>query len=90
MALASSSGAAATAIVYLAHNGNSSANWMAVCMQFTDFFQAASGAVVSSFVGVAVIVILHFVGGSLTQLVRLLKMFFKNLVFVYVFSIFIL
>ncbi|XP_028784909.1 casparian strip membrane protein 1-like [Neltuma alba] len=52
LTLAVSSGAAAAAIVYLAHNGNPETNWLAVCGQFTDFCQATSGAVVSSFVAV--------------------------------------
>ncbi|KAF4355246.1 hypothetical protein G4B88_028282 [Cannabis sativa] len=58
LTLSASSGASATAIVYLAHNGNASANWLAVCDQFTDFCQGVSGAVVSSFVSVALLVIL--------------------------------
>ncbi|KAK4409094.1 protein TRIGALACTOSYLDIACYLGLYCEROL 1, chloroplastic [Sesamum angolense] len=35
--------AAAAAIVYLAHNGNSNTNWLAICQQFTDFCQRVSG-----------------------------------------------
>ncbi|KAL5560481.1 hypothetical protein UlMin_036692 [Ulmus minor] len=56
LTLNTASAAAGTAIVYLAHNGNSSANWMAICNQYTDFCQAVSGAVVSSFVAVVLIV----------------------------------
>ncbi|KAK4272709.1 hypothetical protein QN277_021226 [Acacia crassicarpa] len=52
MSLAVTSGAAAAAIVYLAHNGNQRSNWLAVCSQFTDFCQATSGAVVSSLIAV--------------------------------------
>ncbi|KAK9921361.1 hypothetical protein M0R45_029872 [Rubus argutus] len=39
LTLATSAAAAATAIVYLAHNGNSSSNWLAICNQFGDFCQ---------------------------------------------------
>lgn len=45
MAAASS----AASIVYLAHNGNTNANWMAICQQFSDFCQQVSLAVVASF-----------------------------------------
>ncbi|KAM1394097.1 hypothetical protein ACFX1Q_030004 [Malus domestica] len=41
---------ASSAIVYLAHNGNVNANWLAICRQYNDFCQALSGALVSSFV----------------------------------------
>ncbi|GMN48339.1 hypothetical protein TIFTF001_017526 [Ficus carica] len=58
LTLTASSAAAATSIVYLAHNGNSSANWMAVCQQFTGFCQGTSGAVVSAFVAVVLLVLL--------------------------------
>ncbi|KAB2603648.1 hypothetical protein D8674_004653 [Pyrus ussuriensis x Pyrus communis] len=44
--------AAATAIVHLAHNGNSDANWLAICQQFGDFCWKTSGAVVLAFVAV--------------------------------------
>ncbi|KAL5560479.1 hypothetical protein UlMin_036690 [Ulmus minor] len=56
LTLTTASAAAGTAIVYLAHNGNSSANWMAICNQYTDFCQAVSGAVVSSFIAVVLFV----------------------------------
>ncbi|EXB54604.1 hypothetical protein L484_019174 [Morus notabilis] len=58
LTLATSAGAAAAAIVYLAHNGNSSSNWLAICNQFTDFCQKVSGAVVAAFVCVVCIVFL--------------------------------
>ncbi|GMN39427.1 hypothetical protein TIFTF001_008666 [Ficus carica] len=50
LTLATSCGAAAAAIVYLAHNGNSSSNWLAICNQFGAFCQTVSGAVVAAFV----------------------------------------
>ncbi|KAL0437045.1 UNVERIFIED_CONTAM: Casparian strip membrane protein 3 [Sesamum radiatum] len=39
MAFTTAAAAAAAAIVYLAHNGNSNTNWLAICQQFTDFCQ---------------------------------------------------
>ncbi|KAK9944129.1 hypothetical protein M0R45_009711 [Rubus argutus] len=58
LTLNTSSAAAATAIVYLAHNGNSDTNWLAICGQFTDFCQQSSGAVVSAFVAVVFFTVL--------------------------------
>ncbi|KAJ7971606.1 CASP-like protein [Quillaja saponaria] len=58
LALANSSAAAAAAIVYLAHNGNSNTNWLAICQQFGDFCQQASGAVVGSFIAVVIFMVL--------------------------------
>uniref|UniRef100_A0A7N0UMV4 CASP-like protein n=1 Tax=Kalanchoe fedtschenkoi TaxID=63787 RepID=A0A7N0UMV4_KALFE len=57
------SAAAATSIVYLAHNGNSSTNWLGVCQQFTHFCQATSGAVVGSFIAVAIIALMLILSG---------------------------
>ncbi|KAM5573991.1 casparian strip membrane protein 1-like [Rosa sericea] len=58
LTLNTSAAAAAAAIVYLAHNGNSDANWLAICQQFTDFCQQTSGAVVSAFVAVVMFTVL--------------------------------
>lgn len=60
LTLSTAAGAAAAAIVYLAHNGNPNTNWLAICNQFGDFCQKVSGAVVSSFVTVVVFVVLIF------------------------------
>ncbi|KAG9160452.1 hypothetical protein Leryth_008842 [Lithospermum erythrorhizon] len=56
LVLATSTAAASTAMVYLAHNGNPNANWLAICNQFTDFCQQSSGAVVSAFITVALLI----------------------------------
>ncbi|KAK0585132.1 hypothetical protein LWI29_023791 [Acer saccharum] len=48
----------AAAIVYLAHTGNANTNWLAICQQFDDFCQKISGAVVASFIGVLIFMIL--------------------------------
>lgn len=58
VALATAAGGASAAIVYLAHNGNSDANWLAICQQFTDFCQRVSGAVVASFITVVLLIFL--------------------------------
>ncbi|KAL0390658.1 UNVERIFIED_CONTAM: Casparian strip membrane protein 3 [Sesamum calycinum] len=58
MAFTTAAAAAAAAIVYLAHNGNSNTNWLAICQQFTDFCQRVSGAVVASFIAAAIFIFL--------------------------------
>ncbi|XP_061353454.1 casparian strip membrane protein 1-like [Gastrolobium bilobum] len=58
LTLASASAASAASIVYLAHNGDQSTNWLAICNQFGNFCSQTSGAVVSSFVAVVVLVLL--------------------------------
>ncbi|XP_030521115.1 casparian strip membrane protein 3-like [Rhodamnia argentea] len=50
VALTTAAASSAAAIVYLAHNGNANANWLAICQQFNHFCQQVSGAVVASFV----------------------------------------
>ncbi|KAL2485577.1 Casparian strip membrane protein 3 [Abeliophyllum distichum] len=50
VAFTTAAAASAAAIVYLAHNGNSNTNWLAICQQFDDFCQSVSGAVVASFI----------------------------------------
>ncbi|XP_048436726.1 casparian strip membrane protein 2-like isoform X2 [Pyrus x bretschneideri] len=64
LALNTSAAAAAAAIVYLGHNGNSDANWLAICQQFGDFCPQSSGAVVSAFVAVVIFVILILLSAS--------------------------
>uniref|UniRef100_A0A1J3JKH9 CASP-like protein n=1 Tax=Noccaea caerulescens TaxID=107243 RepID=A0A1J3JKH9_NOCCA len=58
MGLTMMAASASAAIVYLAHNGNSSSNWLPVCQQFGDFCQGTSGAVVASFIAGALLMIL--------------------------------
>jgi uncharacterized protein (TIGR01569 family) len=57
--------AAAAAIVFLAQNGNSNANWPAICQQYDNFCQSITQAVEASFAA-AVIFILLVVFSSLT------------------------
>ncbi|KAK8531912.1 hypothetical protein V6N13_131270 [Hibiscus sabdariffa] len=63
LTLTTAAGGAATAIVYLAHNGNPNTNWLAICNQFGDFCQNVSGAVVASFVTVVVFIVLILLSG---------------------------
>ncbi|KAF7152394.1 hypothetical protein RHSIM_Rhsim01G0204200 [Rhododendron simsii] len=58
VAVTTSAASAAAAIVYLAHNGNSNTNWLAICQQFNDFCQRVSGAVVASFIGALIFMFL--------------------------------
>ncbi|XXG65081.1 hypothetical protein AAC387_Pa05g2876 [Persea americana] len=58
LALSTAASSAAAAIVYLAHNGNSSANWIAICQQFNDFCQRISGVVVASFIAAAIFIVI--------------------------------
>lgn len=58
LALLTAGASAAAAIVYLAHKGNIRANWFAICQQFNSFCERTSGALVGSFVGIVVFVLL--------------------------------
>ncbi|KAL6629997.1 hypothetical protein ACP70R_029762 [Stipagrostis hirtigluma subsp. patula] len=58
MALLTAAGAAAAAVVYVAHWGNRRAGWVPICMQFHGFCQRTSGAVVATFLAVLVFVVL--------------------------------
>lgn len=59
-----SAAAYAAFIVYLAHNGDSKANWTAICERFNGFCQRISGAVVDAFVGINHVRYLFLVIGS--------------------------
>ncbi|KAF0899551.1 hypothetical protein E2562_020757 [Oryza meyeriana var. granulata] len=56
--LLTAAAAAATAMVYVAHEGNLRANWVPICLQFHGFCQRTSGAVIASFLAVLVLMIL--------------------------------
>ncbi|XP_019242414.1 PREDICTED: casparian strip membrane protein 1, partial [Nicotiana attenuata] len=53
-----SGASAAAAIVYLAHNGNTSTNWFSICQQYTDFCQRSAGSLIGSFGAMALLVLL--------------------------------
>ncbi|KAL0003833.1 hypothetical protein SO802_011394 [Lithocarpus litseifolius] len=58
LALLTAGASAATAIVYLAHNGNASANWVAICQQFNSFCERTSGSLIGSFGGILIFMLL--------------------------------
>ncbi|RWW69065.1 hypothetical protein BHE74_00023354 [Ensete ventricosum] len=58
LALTTAAASAAAAIVYLAHNGDDKANWIAICLRFDGFCQRISGAVVASFIAVVFFMVL--------------------------------
>ncbi|KAL7232332.1 hypothetical protein ACSBR2_010368 [Camellia fascicularis] len=49
LALLTAGASAAAAIVYLAHKGNTHANWFAICQQFNSFCEHISGSLIGSF-----------------------------------------
>ncbi|KAL5761741.1 hypothetical protein ACOSP7_018005 [Xanthoceras sorbifolium] len=57
VALLTAGASAAAAIVYLAHKGNASANWSAICQQFDSFCERTSGSLIGSF-GTVIILML--------------------------------
>ncbi|CAO2831755.1 unnamed protein product [Amaranthus hypochondriacus] len=61
VALVSAGAGAAAAIVYLAHQGNTKVNWVAICQQFGSFCERVSGAVVASFIAVFLFILLVFI-----------------------------
>ncbi|XP_057534994.1 casparian strip membrane protein 2-like [Amaranthus tricolor] len=58
LTLTVSAASAAAAIVYLAHQGNTNTNWIAICQQFDNFCQRSSGAVVASFITAVLFILL--------------------------------
>ncbi|KAL9424197.1 hypothetical protein AB3S75_036138 [Citrus x aurantiifolia] len=49
LTLVTAGASSATAIVYLAHKGNTSANWFAFCQLFDSFCERISGSLIGSF-----------------------------------------
>ncbi|KAI3779196.1 hypothetical protein L2E82_08783 [Cichorium intybus] len=62
LALVTAGASAAASIIYLAHNGNNSTNWLPVCQQYGDFCQAASGSLIGSFGAVVVFLLIILLG----------------------------
>ncbi|ERM94541.1 hypothetical protein AMTRI_Chr04g190550 [Amborella trichopoda] len=58
LGLITAGASAAAAIVYLAHKGNVRANWLAICQQFNSFCERISGALIGSFVAMAILILL--------------------------------
>ncbi|KAK1419925.1 hypothetical protein QVD17_29365 [Tagetes erecta] len=62
LALLTAGASAAASIVYLAHNGNNSTNWLPVCQQYGDFCQGASGSLIGSFGAIVVLILAILLG----------------------------
>ncbi|KAI3816670.1 hypothetical protein L1987_16373 [Smallanthus sonchifolius] len=62
LALLTAGASAAASIVYLAHNGNNSTNWLPVCQQYGDFCQVASGSLIGSFGAIVVFILVILLG----------------------------
>ncbi|KAG8384682.1 hypothetical protein BUALT_Bualt04G0143400 [Buddleja alternifolia] len=58
LAFLTAAASAASAIVYLAHKGNTRTNWFAICQQFNSFCQRTSGSLIGSFGGMIVFILL--------------------------------
>ncbi|KAL1207716.1 Casparian strip membrane protein 6 [Cardamine amara subsp. amara] len=58
LALVSSGASAATATVYLAHEGNTTANWPPICQQFDAFCQRISGSLIGSFCALVLLMLI--------------------------------
>ncbi|XP_057484956.1 casparian strip membrane protein 3-like [Actinidia eriantha] len=58
MSLLTAGASAAAAIVYLAHKGNASANWVAICQPYNFFCYRISGSLIGSFGGIIVFMLL--------------------------------
>ncbi|KAK1376462.1 Casparian strip membrane protein 1 [Heracleum sosnowskyi] len=64
LGLLTSAASATTSILYLAHTGSGSANWLAVCQQFNDFCHQASGSLIGSFGAVVILMLLIIIQGT--------------------------
>ncbi|XP_073049103.1 casparian strip membrane protein 1-like [Primulina eburnea] len=61
---------AAAAIVYLAHKGNASANWSAICQQYQNFCERITGSLIGSFAAVLILVLLITLSGAMLSMRR--------------------
>ncbi|KAL1804311.1 casparian strip membrane protein 1 [Daucus carota subsp. sativus] len=64
LGLLTSAASATASILYLAHSGSGSANWLAVCQQFNDFCHQASGSLIGSFGAVVILILLIIIQGT--------------------------
>ncbi|XP_010458896.1 PREDICTED: casparian strip membrane protein 6 [Camelina sativa] len=65
LALVSSGASAATATVYLAHEGNTTANWPPICQQFDKFCERISGSLIGSF-GALILLMLIVINSAIS------------------------
>ncbi|VVA91275.1 unnamed protein product [Arabis nemorensis] len=65
VALVSAGASAATSTVYLAHEGNATANWPPICQQFDGFCERISGSLIGSF-GALILLMLIVVNSAIS------------------------
>ncbi|CAJ2648015.1 casparian strip membrane protein 1 [Trifolium pratense] len=58
MGLLAAAASAAASIVYIAHYGNTQANWFPICQQYNSFCERISGSLIGSYIAVALFVII--------------------------------
>lgn len=58
MGVLTAAASAAASIVYIAHYGNTQANWFPICQQYNSFCERISGSLIGSYIAVAVFVII--------------------------------
>ncbi|KAM7280759.1 hypothetical protein ACFE04_007893 [Oxalis oulophora] len=63
LAFLTAAASAATAIVYLAHKGNTRTNWFAICQQFNSFCERISGSLIGSFGAIFIFILLILLSG---------------------------
>lgn len=61
MALLTGAASAAAAIVAVAHNGSTGANWLPICQQYRSFCGRISGSLIGSFISIIVLVLIIIV-----------------------------
>lgn len=66
MGLLTAGGSAAAAIVYLAHKGHASVNWVAIFQQFSNICERISGSLIGSFGAIIVFMVLILLSASRT------------------------
>ncbi|KAK4430013.1 Casparian strip membrane protein 3 [Sesamum alatum] len=72
LSILTAAASAAAAIVYLAHKGNASANWLAICQQYQNFCERITGSLIGSFVAVLSFVLLIPLSGLILTRQRFL------------------
>ncbi|KAL5100198.1 hypothetical protein RYX36_004525 [Vicia faba] len=58
MGVLTAAASAAASIVYIAHYGNTQANWFPICQQYNSFCERISGSLIGSYIAVAMFVII--------------------------------
>ncbi|GER43765.1 casparian strip membrane protein 1 [Striga asiatica] len=58
LAVLTSGASSAAAVVYLAHKGNASANWLAICRQYQNFCERITVSLIGSFGAVLILILL--------------------------------